>query len=194
MQDEGGKLVVVAGPSGVGKGTLVKRICDRYPEQVQLSVSATTRPPRAEEQEGVDYFFWTREQFLEKVKAGELLEWAEYAGNLYGTPRLPVEQGVKQGKVVLLEIEVEGSRQVVQNFPLAKRIFIMPPSLSVLEQRLRQRSTETETSIQKRLARAREEIACADEFDLVILNDDLETATKELETAIFNQRAKEVKA
>jgi guanylate kinase len=179
-----GRLVVVAGPSGVGKGTLVKRICDRYPDKMQLSVSATTRSPRSDEQEGINYFFWTRDHFLEQVKQGALLEWAEYAGNLYGTPRSPVEQGIQAGKVVLLEIEVAGSRQVANTFPTAKRIFIMPPSLAVLEQRLRQRSTESETAIQRRLEKAVEEIACADEFDQVIVNDDLELATLALEQAI----------
>lgn len=175
-----GKLVVVSGPSGVGKGTLVQRICDRLPDKIQLSISATTRSPRADEQDGVNYFFWTREKFLGQVEEGAFLEWAEYAGNLYGTPRAPVESGIQAGKIVILEIELEGARQVARSFPAAQRIFIMPPSLAVLEQRLRQRSTDTETAIQQRLERAQVEIASAHEFDVIIVNDDLDTATQQL--------------
>lgn len=179
-----GKLVVVVGPSGVGKGTLVNRICQKYPQKVQLSISATTRSPRADEQDGVNYYFWTRERFLSQIEAGAFLEWAEYSGNLYGTPRQPVEEGIAQNRLVLLEIEVAGARQVHQNFPTAKRIFIMPPSLEVLEQRLRQRRSESETAIQKRMDIAIKEIACAVEFDLIICNDDLERATQELTKSI----------
>jgi guanylate kinase len=175
-----GQLVVVVGPSGVGKGTLVNRICAQFPDRVQLSISATTRSPRADEQDGVNYYFWTREHFLAQVEAGAFLEWAEYSGNLYGTPRRPVEEGIAQNRLVLLEIEVAGARQVKQNFPSAKRIFIMPPSLEVLEQRLRQRRSESEAAIQQRMETAIKEINCAHEFDVIIYNDDLETATQEL--------------
>jgi len=179
-----GKLVVVAGPSGVGKGTLVQRICQQHSEKVWLSVSATTRPPRNHEVHGKDYFFWQADYFREQIAKGAFLEWAEYAGNLYGTPRQPVEEAIALGKIVILEIEVAGARQVAQNFASAKSIFIMPPSLQMLEQRLRSRSTEDEATIQLRLERAKEEIACAAEFDQVICNDDLETAVQQLERSL----------
>jgi guanylate kinase len=179
-----GQLLVVAGPSGVGKGTLVQRLCSRHGEKVLLSVSATTRPPRSYEVHGKDYLFWQTDYFREQIARGAFLEWTEYAGNLYGTPRQPVEQAIAQGKIVILEIEVEGARQVARTFPTAKRVFIMPPSLEVLEQRLRSRCTEDEASIKLRLERAKQEIACAGEFDQVIVNDDLETATKQLERSL----------
>lgn len=179
-----GKLIVVTGPSGVGKGTIVQALLQRHPK-LFLSVSMTTRAPRLGEIEGQQYYFVTRDRFETMIRAGEFLEWAEFAGNYYGTPRQPVEERIEQGQQVLLEIELEGARQIRANFPEALRIFILPPSLPELERRLRGRSSDSAAAIAKRLNRATEEIAAANEFDIQIVNDDLETALKSLEEALF---------
>ena len=141
-----GRLTVITGPSGVGKGTLVAALRQRHP-QIWLSVSATTRAPRSGEQEGEHYFFMSREQFEQQVAAAGLLEWAEFAGNLYGTPRAPVSEHLAQGQPVLLEIELEGARQVRRSFPQGFQVFIEPPSLQELERRIRGRGTDDDSSI-----------------------------------------------
>ena len=176
-----GRLTVLTGPSGVGKGTLVKRLLDQHPE-IWLSVSATTRQPRVGEEEGVSYFFHPRDTFDALVAAGGLLEWAEFASNCYGTPRDPVEEHLAAGRPVLLEIELEGARQVRTSFPDAFQVFLAPPSFAELERRIRGRGTDTEDAIQRRLARAREELNAQNEFDAVVINDDLDQALKQLET------------
>jgi guanylate kinase len=181
-----GKLVVVTGPSGVGKGTLLRKLLERYPDRLTFSISATTRSPRSGEEHGREYWFWARTEFEAKIAEGGFLEWAEYAGNLYGTPRQPIEQAIAKGQITILEIELKGARQVAQSFPSARRIFIAPPSMAVLEARLRDRSTDSEAQIAKRLSHAQLEIAAADEFDLTITNDDLEIALQSLETAIMS--------
>jgi guanylate kinase len=179
-----GRLVVLTGPSGVGKGTLVSHLRQRHPE-LYLSVSVTTRPPRPGEQEGVNYYFRTREEFLRLVEAGELLEWAQYAGNFYGTPRQIVFEKLSQGQDVLLEIELAGARQVRKLCPEAIRIFLSPPSLEELERRIRQRGQDSEDSIERRLQQARKELEAKDEFDYVIVNDNLERALQELEALLY---------
>lgn len=178
-----GRLTVITGPSGVGKGTLVARLLGRHP-RIWLSVSATTRLPRAGESDGIQYFFLDRDRFERQVSEGGLLEWAEFAGNLYGTPRQPVEERLGQGRPVLLEIELEGARQVRRTFPTAFQIFVAPPSFEELERRIRGRGTDSEEAILHRLARARDELAAAAEFDAVLVNDDLEKALSELEELI----------
>jgi guanylate kinase len=175
-----GRLTVITGPSGVGKGTLVSRLLERHPG-IWLSVSATTRAPRPGEQEGIQYFFLERPDFEQLAAGGGLLEWAEFAGNLYGTPRGAVEDRLAVGRPVLLEIELEGARQVRQSFPGAFQLFVAPPSFAELERRIRGRGTDSEDAIQKRLARARVELEAAAEFDAVLVNGDLETALLELE-------------
>ncbi|WP_009631135.1 guanylate kinase [Synechocystis sp. PCC 7509] len=179
-----GKLIVLTGPSGVGKGTLVQVLRQRHPE-LYLSISATTRSPRPGEIQEQHYYFVSRNDFEKMIAGNNLLEWAEFAGNYYGTLRLPVEQKLAQSKTVLLEIELQGAKQISTSMPDALRIFILPPSFSALEQRLRNRATDSESAIVRRLQQAQIEIDAACEFDLQIINDDLETALHQLETAIF---------
>jgi guanylate kinase len=179
-----GRLIVLTGPSGVGKGTLLQSLLKRHSE-LYLSTSVTTRAPRLGEVDGKNYYFVNRPEFERMVEAGELLEWAEFAGNCYGTPRSPVEQQVRQGKWVVLEIELEGARQIRQTFPEALRIFILPPSMPELEFRIRNRGTETEEAIARRLERARAEIDAANEFDIQVVNDELEKALGRIEDALF---------
>jgi guanylate kinase len=167
----------------VGKGTLVQLLLERHPEYF-LSISATTRSPRAGEEEGKSYYFLEKEQFQAWIGEEKLLEWAEYAGNYYGTPRQPVEDQIAQGKTVLLEIEVVGARQIQQTFPSARRIFILPPSVEILETRLRGRGSDSETAIAKRLSQAHRELAAAPEFDYQLVNDELEKALEHLMTLI----------
>lgn len=174
------QLTVLSGPSGVGKGTLVRALLARHPE-LWLSVSATTRPPREGEVEGEHYFFLTPERFAQQVHAEGFLEWATFAGQSYGTPREPVERRLAAGQPVLLEIELEGARQVRRTFPAGRQIFVAPPSFAELERRIRGRGTDAEEAIQRRLARAREELAAAAEFDAVLVNGGLEAAGLELE-------------
>lgn len=165
-------LIVVAGPSGVGKSSVVAEVLSRHPNS-RLSVSATTRAPRPGESDGVHYYFVSPERFTEMAEAGELLEWAEYAGNKYGTPREPVAQWRAQGHPVILEIEVAGARQVRAAAPDALLVFLEPPSRDVLLERLRGRGTETDETFAKRVAAADGELAAAGEFDVRIVNDNL---------------------
>ncbi len=180
-----GKLIVLTGPSGVGKGTLLRSLLQRHSELV-LSISVTTRSPRPGEVEGKSYFFVDRDKFQQMIETEELLEWAEFAGNLYGTPRLPVIENIKQGKLVILEIELHGARQIKHTFPDALRVFILPPSMTELEKRLRGRGQDSEEAIAKRLQRATEEVEAAGEFDLQVVNDNLEEALPNLETILFH--------
>jgi guanylate kinase len=179
-----GRLIVLTGPSGVGKGTLLKALLKRHSD-LYLSVSATTRKPRPGEIDGQHYQFVSKIEFERMVAQGELLEWAEFAGNYYGTPRRPVEEKIRQGAWVVLEIELEGARQIRKTFPEALRIFILPPSLNELEYRLRHRAQDSEEAIARRLERAQAEINAADEFDIQVINDNLEKALERIEAALF---------
>ena len=184
-----GLLLVISAPSGGGKGTILKELFAQE-ENLRLSVSATTRQPRPGEENGKQYFFLSREEFETKIQTGQMLEYAEYVGNYYGTPREPVERWMDQGRDVVLEIEVKGGAQVKKLVPECVSIFILPPSMQVLEKRLRGRGTEEEAAIQQRLAKAREEIPHAKEYDYVVFNDRLEDAVSDLRAIIHGEKLK----
>ncbi len=184
-----GLLVVVSGPAGVGKGSVVRKILE-YAENIVLSVSATSRPPRVNEVDGVNYFFKTREEFEAMIKNNELLEWVEYCGNYYGTPKEWVCREVEKGHVVILEIEVDGAVNVRRLFPDCVLCFVLPPDYNELEKRLRGRGTETDESIKARLARAVEEFKLIDRYDYLILNDTVENAADRLLSIIKSERMK----
>jgi guanylate kinase len=174
-----GRLTVLSGPSGVGKGSVIAVVRRRYP-QVWLSVSVTTRPPRPGEVDGVHYHFVDLAEFGRMVAAGELLEHATYAGHSYGTPRRPVEQRLAAGVPALLEIELQGARQVRASMPQAQLVFLAPPSFDELARRLTGRGTEDPERVRRRLDLARVEMAAEDEFDVAVVNDDLERAADRL--------------
>ena len=171
-----GVLFVISGPSGVGKGTVNKRLFEEFGNAVAFSVSATTRGPREGEVDGREYFFISRQEFEKRVANNEFLEHAEYAGNCYGTPRDYVLSLLQRGVSVILEIDVQGAMQVKRRMPESVSVFILPPSFEELEHRLRGRGTETPEKIERRLAAAKAEMARAPEYDYQIVNDDLDAA------------------
>lgn len=173
-----GRLVVISGPSGVGKSTIVRRLLDA--PEFHLSVSATTRKPRPDEVNGRDYFFLTREEFKEMVQRGEFLEYAEVYGELYGTPLASVNEALEKGKTVLLEIDPQGARQVKKLFPDSLLIFIIPPSLSALKERLCSRPAQSQQEKENRLKCVEEEISYGDDYDYRVVNDDLDRAVQEI--------------
>jgi guanylate kinase len=177
-----GRLYVYSGPSGVGKGTLLAPLLEEG--LVRLSVSATTRPPRPNETDGVQYHFVSREEFEQMIRDGEMLEYASYNGNYYGTPRRFVEETLQKGKNVILEIEVQGAAQIRRLCPDAVAIFIAPPSLGDLRKRLIGRGTETLEVIEGRLSAAAGEISAGAQYDFIIINDDVTRAREELAAAI----------
>lgn len=182
------RLIVVAGPSGVGKTSVLAELRRRYPD-FYFSVSVTTRPPRPGEVDGAHYHFVDNLTFDKLVADNQLLEHAEYAGNRYGTPRRPVEQALDLGKPALLEIEVQGARQVRKAWPSAFMVMIQPPSWEVLVARLTGRGTENPEVVERRLAAAKDELSASDEFDAVVVNADVRAAAQELLTLIAEPRA-----
>ena len=169
-----GILLVISGFAGTGKGTLVQELLKRY-DNYALSVSATTRDPRPGEEDGVHYFFKTKEEFEQMIQEKKLIEYACYVGNYYGTPKEYVQEQLENGKDVILEIEIQGALKIKEQFPETLLLFMVPPSAQVLEDRLRGRGTETEEVVQKRLRRAVEEAEFIEKYDYLIVNDDLDT-------------------
>jgi guanylate kinase len=180
-KDAGPRLTVVSGPSGVGKSSLVAEVVRRWP-QLFVSVSVTTRSPRPGERPGEHYHYVDRETFARMIKRGEFLEYAKYAGNFYGTPAEPVKQALAAGWSTLLEIELQGARQVRAAMPDALLVMLMPPSWEVLDGRLSNRGTEGSAVRERRMRVAREELDAAGEFDATVINDDLQRAAQELIT------------
>ena len=185
-----GLLVVVSAPSGCGKDTVVAKILEIMKDDAFLSVSMTTRKIRAGETDGVNYHFISDEEFNRNIQKGEMLEYAQYGENLYGTPLTPVRKNLEEGKTVFLIIEVKGGENVKRIFPDAKKIFIIPPSLEVLEARLRGRNTDSDEAIRARLRIAETELQRAYEYDYIVENDDLEDAVKDVMSIIRAEQLK----
>lgn len=190
--NNGGELFVITGPSGVGKATVLSRLLKNI-DNVYVSISATTRKPRQGEVNEKDYFFMEREEFEKLIKEGKFLEYAEYVGNYYGTPAGSVNEMLKNGKDVILEIEVQGALKVKEKCPDANMVFIIPPSFSALEFRLRSRGTESDDVIAKRLEKARSEYLMADKYDYIVINDDIDKAADEIRAIIMSSRCKKDK-
>ena len=186
MKGEKGILIVLSGPSGAGKSTVISALMGLR-DDIRFSVSATTREPRPGEEDGRDYFFRTREEFDRMIAADACLEHAEYVGNCYGTPAGPVQERLEEGYNVLLDIEVQGAAQVMAKRPDAVSVFLCPPGMKELERRLRGRGTDTEEKIARRLAAARQECARAGEYAYIVVNDDAQTAARELDAIITAQ-------
>lgn len=182
-----GLLIVVSSPSGGGKGTILSELFKRN-ENLKMSVSATTRSPREGEVDGVHYYFISKEEFKAKIENGEMLEYANYVSNYYGTPKAPVDKWLSEGKDVILEIEVQGGKQVKEIAPDCVSLFILPPSLEILEQRLRGRGTETDDVICNRMAQASREIGCVTDYDYAVVNNTVEQAVSDIEAIIAAEK------
>lgn len=184
-----GFLVVLSGPSGAGKNTLLSRVLPRVPG-LTYSVSATTRPPRPGERHGIDYFFLGHDEFQERIDRGEFLEWAEFAGHRYGTPKKFVLDCLEQGRVVITDIDIQGARQIKKNLPEGVFVFLLPPSEAELYNRLKARGTDSSEAIARRMQIAKEEIEAIVDYDYWILNDDLEEAGETLAAIIRAERSR----
>ena len=188
--DKKGILIVVSGFSGSGKGTIMKELLSRYPDTYALSISATTRSPREGEVDGREYFFVSKDEFEKMIAKGELIEYAKYVENYYGTPRDYVEKKLDEGRDVILEIEIQGALNVKKMFPDTLLLFVTPPSADELKKRLVGRGTETMDVIRSRMERACEEADGMENYDYLIINDDLETCVDELHAVIQNEKKK----
>ena len=186
MKDELGILFILSGPSGVGKGTVRKRLFEEQTE-LQYSISMTTREMRSGESEGIDYFYKSKEDFEQMIEEDQLLEYAKYVNNYYGTPRNYVEETLAKGKDVFLEIEVQGALQVKENFPQGVFIFLFPPSLEELKNRIVNRGTESQELVVNRLKEARKEIEMMHAYDYVVVNDDVSLAVDRVKTIIQSE-------
>lgn len=183
-----GQLIVISGPSGAGKDTIISELLKRTEKDVFLSVSMTTRKIRPGEQEGVDYFYVDEETFEKNIRDGKMLEYARYGSNYYGTPLEPVKENIENGKTVILIIEVNGAENIRKMFPEATLIFIIPPSMTEVKRRLIKRATESDDQIQKRLEIAENEIRRVAEYDYVIINDELDVAVKDAMSIVHAQQ------
>lgn len=189
MEINHGLLIVLSGPSGAGKGTLCQELLRQMPT-LRYSVSSTTRCPRPGEVEGIHYYFRSRQEFEGMLARDELLEWAEFCDNYYGTPRFAVEQALRQGLDVILEIEIQGALQIKKRFPQGVFTFIVPPSLDVLSERIHKRGTESEEVIQKRLATAIQELEYVSEYDYVVINDEVPVAVDKLKSILVAEKCR----
>jgi guanylate kinase len=187
--DQKGILFILSGPSGVGKGTVRKALFEQSTD-LRYSISMTTRNPREGEKDGVDYFFKSRDEFEKLISEGQLIEHAEYVGNYYGTPRQYVEQTLNEGKDVFLEIEVQGALKVRENFPEGVFVFLIPPSLEELKDRIVNRGTETEEKVKNRLKAAKEEIDMMDAYDYVVVNDQIDNAVTKVKAIVASEHCK----
>jgi len=183
-----GKLVVISGPSGTGKSTVCRRLA-QLDASIQLSVSATTRPPRKTERNGEDYYFLTRKEFEERIARGEFAEYAEYAGNLYGTPRQALEEGVARGKTIVMDIDVQGAAQVLRAYPDAVTIFLEPPDFDELLRRLNSRNTDSPEAKQRRIRIATQEMGRLKEYRYQVVNDDLAKAVRQIYGLITGKKS-----
>lgn len=188
IRNDKGLLLVISGPSGVGKGTVCSRLTED--ENIVTSVSATTRAPRTGEEHGKHYFFYDKEKFESMIKQGELMEWAQYCGNYYGTPRSFVESKINEGKNVILEIEVQGAMKIKEKHPEGVYIFILPPSLEELKSRITGRGTETEDVIEKRMAEVTRELSFGTEYQYYVENDTVDNAVRKIRAIIEAEQAK----
>ena len=187
MQTNRGILLVLSGFSGSGKGTVVKEVMKKYSDTYALSISATSRQPRPGERDGIEYFFKTREEFEEMIAKDELVEYAQYVSNYYGTPKAYVEEQLAAGKDVILEIEIQGALKIKEKFPETLLLFMTPPSADELKERLVGRGTETMDVVESRLARAVEEAQGIEEYDYLIVNDDLEKCVEQFHSIVSNE-------
>ena len=185
-----GILIVVSGFSGAGKGTLMKELLKKYPDDYALSISATSRKPREGEQEGVEYFFKTREEFEKMIEGEELVEYAQYVGNYYGTPKAYVEEQLEAGKDVILEIEIQGALEIKEKFPQTVLMFVTPPSAEEVKNRVVGRGTEDMDTIERRLSRAVEEAEGIEAYDYLVVNDILELCVEEMHQIISNEHTR----
>lgn len=188
MKDKG-LLLVISGFSGAGKGTVVKRLLEQHNDYA-LSISATTRLPREGEQDGREYFFKSKEEFEKMIEASELIEYARYVDNYYGTPKAYVEEQLKEGKNVILEIEIQGALNIKSMFPDAVLLFIMPPSAKELERRLVGRGTEDEATIRARLSRASEEAQGVENYNYIVINDDVDACVETIDSIVKSEKRK----
>ena len=182
-----GILMVMSGFSGAGKGTIVKRLLEKYPDEYKLSISATTRQPRVGETHGKEYFFLTKEEFISRMKEDGFIEWAEYVGNYYGTPKAYIEEELAKGSNIILEIEMQGALEVRKKFKDALLLFITPPDYKTLKERLVNRGTEDMETINNRLRRAVKETGYIEQYNNVIVNNDVEEAADEIHNIVQNE-------
>lgn len=184
MGEQKGILIVVSGFSGAGKGTIMKRLLEQYPKDYALSISATTRPPRPGEEHGREYFFVSTEEFEDMIRTEQLIEYARYVGNYYGTPKDYVKEQLEAGKNVILEIEIQGALKVKEKYPDTVLMFVTPPSAAELKRRLEERGTEKPEVIRARLSRASEESLGVEQYDYLVVNDDLEACVTRIHDII----------
>lgn len=182
-----GVLYVISGPSGVGKGTICKKLIERNPN-LAVSVSATTRQPRSEDAEGVTYFFKSKDEFEKMIEENRFLEWAVYNGNYYGTPRTAVEERLEEGKDIILEIDVQGALKVKEGFDDGVLIFIAPPDESALLERLKNRGTESDEEIERRIAAAAAELELSSKYNHIVINDRIDDAVLEIENLMKKEK------